>query len=667
MIRGEGGGEGNDQTNRGERDNMVDGIGNYTNVQGKPPKINIGFTLHQGVAMRGDVKGDGMKDDGMEGDDKKVSAPISTLGKDGKGKDIKHWDLTKLSSLPLSSSSKKVVKNVESNHDNCQDTKYRRSSYRFMVGRRHDMQSSIKDALEDLGMCKIRDEKTRYDFVWDKTFDIYGKEEEREKYNSPRIKDGAIVSSIPGVRENLGLKPSLARVHSSCLNRHSHLPDSGEGVCAFTKRAFNFERDKRELKIEGGLRKFTDYVHSLTGKYGEQQWPQLWIFKPQESFLGRGIKMLRIEKEDVSDRKGIAKWAAKKFPNGKWTLQEYVRNPALYSMRKFDIRVWSVLTSINPLRIYTLDHGFAKISTVDYTPAIESMDDLCMHVKMPLGPGCLASNLVRPYPKATSGSVWEDKLEFKGTDKDVGWKDGIWQQVEDQVSINIISGLASVKAREWEMFGGDRDAIKRYKRFVFLSPDFAFDNQGKVWMEEMNTNGFMIGDTYKDFFPAQDSTIQMMQLLGADRFKDKWKYEGAMKEVLDIFCRENEGGCSAEGREELERMINEEKHSHMEWRRTWPPRENEWPGMTKVRKFWDNYKALLMPEESEKGEDWHGNGEPTELDLLMWKFVEFRWFHTLGKGDKEGKGKVILKTCIYCDEAKERSELNKMHNKWWDA
>jgi hypothetical protein len=510
-------------------------------------------------------------------------------------------------------------------------------------------------------MCKARDTKTRYDFIWDQTFDVFG-DEEREKYHSEKIKDGAIVSSIPGVREYLGLKPSLARVQDACLKRHRD-HKLGDEICSFTKRAFNFERDKKTLHVEGGIKKFSNYVYSLTSKYEEQQWPQLWIFKPQESFLGRGIKMLMVEKEDVSDRNGIANWAGHKFPSGKWTLQEYVRNPAVYAKRKFDVRVWSILMSLDPLRIYVLEHGFPKISTVNYSPEVETMDDLCMHVKMPLGPGCHSSQLVRPYPKKTLGALWEDKLAFNGTDEKVEWKKDMWSQVEDQITINIMSGLASVKAREWEMFDGSVSDIKRYRRFVFLSPDFAFDNQGKVWMEEMNTNGFMIGDTYRDFYEAQDSTVQLMQLLGADRYPDKWRYEKPMRQVIGMFCSEVAGGCREDGRKELERMVDEEMHSHHKWSRTWPPRENQWPGMGKVRKFWDQYKALLMP--SEDGAEWHKNGEPTELDVLTWKFVEYRWQHTLGRRNTDLKKKdLIMKTCRHCD--KDVTAGGTMHRRWWD-
>ena len=64
------------------------------------------------------------------------------------------------------------------------------------------------------------------------------------------------------------------------------------------------------------------------------------------------------------------------------------RNSAVYKAKKFDIRVWSLLVSIRPLRIVTLSYGFPKVSTVDYDPSPEQFENMCMHIKMPLGPGC---------------------------------------------------------------------------------------------------------------------------------------------------------------------------------------------------------------------------------------------------------------------------------------
>ena len=46
---------------------------------------------------------------------------------------------------------------------------------------------------------------------------------------------------------------------------------------------------------------------------------------------------------------------------GTFVLQEYVMNPMTYQGNKFDLRVWAMVTSLDPLRIYLLGTGIPKV------------------------------------------------------------------------------------------------------------------------------------------------------------------------------------------------------------------------------------------------------------------------------------------------------------------
>ena len=84
--------------------------------------------------------------------------------------------------------------------DNMKESRY------YKVGKRKDFKSSITDAITTLKLCK-QVKSSGYDFYWDETFDQKGDKGEIEKYFSVNIKSGAMVSSVPGVRETIGLKP----------------------------------------------------------------------------------------------------------------------------------------------------------------------------------------------------------------------------------------------------------------------------------------------------------------------------------------------------------------------------------------------------------------------------------------------------------------------------
>lgn len=45
---------------------------------------------------------------------------------------------------------------------------------------------------------------------------------------------------------------------------------------------------------------------------------------------------------------------------------EYIANPLLIDDYKFDLRVYVVITSINPLRVYMYEEGLTRFATVKY-------------------------------------------------------------------------------------------------------------------------------------------------------------------------------------------------------------------------------------------------------------------------------------------------------------
>ncbi len=86
----------------------------------------------------------------------------------------------------------------------------------------------------------------------------------------------------------------------------------------------------------------------------------LWILKPGEnSNRGRGIIV-------TSDLQTITDFV--KFAEGPVVLQKYIENPLLYHGRKFDIRMYILITMINGVhKLYFYRHGYARTSSFDFT------------------------------------------------------------------------------------------------------------------------------------------------------------------------------------------------------------------------------------------------------------------------------------------------------------
>ncbi|KAH0785326.1 Tubulin-tyrosine ligase family protein [Histomonas meleagridis] len=90
----------------------------------------------------------------------------------------------------------------------------------------------------------------------------------------------------------------------------------------------------------------------------------LWIVKPSASSRGKGIHLLT--NHDT-------------IPTSPGVVQYYIRNPLLVAKRKFDIRLYILVTSIEPLRIYMHSAGMARFATHEYKPD-SSPDDQHMHL-----------------------------------------------------------------------------------------------------------------------------------------------------------------------------------------------------------------------------------------------------------------------------------------------
>lgn len=71
--------------------------------------------------------------------------------------------------------------------------------------------------------------------------------------------------------------------------------------------------------------------------------------KPTNSACGRGIKMINKE-SIIKNKKDIL-------------VSEYVANPHLINNFKYDLRIYILVTSYDPLRIYMFKEGLTRFAT----------------------------------------------------------------------------------------------------------------------------------------------------------------------------------------------------------------------------------------------------------------------------------------------------------------
>lgn len=92
----------------------------------------------------------------------------------------------------------------------------------------------------------------------------------------------------------------------------------------------------------------------VPAKHCQDNW---WLIKPANMNQGRGIKIYNTMKE-------ISGFLAQQQPNSLWVAQKYLERPLLYKDRKFDIRLWVLVTANN--EIYYYKKSYVRTSSSSY-------------------------------------------------------------------------------------------------------------------------------------------------------------------------------------------------------------------------------------------------------------------------------------------------------------
>jgi hypothetical protein len=77
------------------------------------------------------------------------------------------------------------------------------------------------------------------------------------------------------------------------------------------------------------------------------------IIKPDNEACGRGIFITNDLRQVPSDEKFL--------------IQEYLQKPHLIDNLKYDIRLYVLITSADPLKIYLFKEGIVRFATQEYT------------------------------------------------------------------------------------------------------------------------------------------------------------------------------------------------------------------------------------------------------------------------------------------------------------
>jgi tubulin polyglutamylase TTLL6/13 len=223
------------------------------------------------------------------------------------------------------------------------------------------------------------------------------------------------------------------------------------------------------------LRVFEDYVRHE----GENQ---TFIVKPNERGAGYGIKL-------VQGFEGLQRYKESAV------CQEYI-SPFLLNRLKFDLRVYVLVTSVDPLRVYIHRENMVRFCTEKYVPPDRS-------------------NLGRKFCHLTNYSVNKDNPKFvantgdnEGSAHKRSTTSVFAQMAED--GVDVVGLQAKIdKVVQLTMLAMQQEYIDNYRRtvktqdersrlFEILGFDILIDEQLNPWLIEVNNNTSLKGGSPLD-------------------------------------------------------------------------------------------------------------------------------------------------------------------------
>ena len=197
----------------------------------------------------------------------------------------------------------------------------------------------------------------------------------------------------------------------------------GKKYFAFMPETFNYPAEARSLKIK-------------IKKYNNQA---LWICKPPRGSQGNGIILAKTLKE-IPDRISNT------------IVQRYITDPMLINGLKFDLRIYVLLTSVDPLKLYIYEDGLVRFATEEFSLNEEHLKDKFRHLTNYSVNKNSEKFEYNESPGEFYGHKWSMKtfwkyLEMKGID----WQ-RVWRRIKNTTVKTIMCGLPDILQGQKQLF-----------------------------------------------------------------------------------------------------------------------------------------------------------------------------------------------------------------------
>ncbi|OTF82330.1 tubulin polyglutamylase TTLL1-like protein [Euroglyphus maynei] len=261
--------------------------------------------------------------------------------------------------------------------------------------------------------------------------------------------------------------------------------------------------------------------------------PKMFICKPPASARGQGIDIVTNLEElhalmsqqncITNSNSNNINGSTSRKPKVSMVVQEYISNPCLlHNDAKFDLRVYVLITSILPLRVYVYDEGLVRFAANRYSNSVDDIKNQFIH----LTNYSVNKNCVEYIPSSNVDSQDGHKWTLKTLWKHLSMTrkldvDHIWQQIIDLIIKTVISAESNILTLLKQNLKNRRSC------FELLGFDIILDENLKLWLLEVNITPSLRADSVLDFSVKNQLVRDILNTLGyqlSPRFRRHYNF-----------------------------------------------------------------------------------------------------------------------------------------------
>ncbi|KAI6655524.1 tubulin polyglutamylase TTLL9-like [Oopsacas minuta] len=209
-----------------------------------------------------------------------------------------------------------------------------------------------------------------------------------------------------------------------------------------------------------------------------------WIMKPIGKSQGKGIFLFR-KLKDITDWKKSSVYVAynrdteEKEQPETYIVQKYINNPFLINGKKFDIRIYVLVMSYNPLKVWIYRSGFARFSNSRFS--LDSIQDAFVHLTN------VAIQKTAPDYDPEKGCKWS--LQELRRYLTARYGQALVDSTMREIDFVILKSLESVQ----KVMINDKHCFEVY------GFDILFDDKFKPWLLEVNASPSLSASSPTDY------------------------------------------------------------------------------------------------------------------------------------------------------------------------